>query len=73
LLLDKGAPVNARGPNGLTPLMMAARYGSETIVDCCWPAAPTARRATNRRVGRRPCTRGRARLLVEKLQPAAGR
>jgi hypothetical protein len=33
LLLDKGAPVNARSPNGSTPLMMAARYGSEQSVD----------------------------------------
>jgi ankyrin repeat protein len=33
LLLDKGAPVNARSPNGTTPLMMAARYGSEQSVD----------------------------------------
>lgn len=33
LLLDAGAPVNARSPNGTTPLMMAARYGSEASVD----------------------------------------
>jgi uncharacterized protein len=32
LLLDKGAPVNARAPNGTTPLMMAARYGNEASV-----------------------------------------
>ncbi|MED5622007.1 ankyrin repeat domain-containing protein [Ideonella sp. BN130291] len=32
LLLDKGAPVDARAPNGTTPLMMAARYGSEASV-----------------------------------------
>ena len=29
MLLDKGASINARSPNGSTPLMMAARYGSE--------------------------------------------
>jgi len=28
-LLEHGAPVDARSPNGSTPLMMAARYGSE--------------------------------------------
>ena len=28
LLLDRGADLNARSPNGSTPLMMAARYGS---------------------------------------------
>jgi ankyrin repeat protein len=29
LLLDRGAPIDARSPNGSTPLMMAARYGDE--------------------------------------------
>jgi ankyrin repeat protein len=33
LLLDKGAAIDARSPNGDTPLMMAARYGSEASVD----------------------------------------
>jgi ankyrin repeat protein len=33
LLLDRGAPVDARSPNGTTPLMMAARYGSERSVE----------------------------------------
>lgn len=28
LLLDRGAAIDARSPNGTTPLMMAARYGS---------------------------------------------
>lgn len=32
-LLKKGAEANARSPNGTTPLMMAARYGSEGAVD----------------------------------------
>jgi uncharacterized protein len=32
LLLDKGAPVDARSANGSTPLMMAARYGDEQSV-----------------------------------------
>ena len=32
LLLDRGAEVNARAPNMNTPLMMAARYGSEDNV-----------------------------------------
>jgi ankyrin repeat protein len=29
MLLDRGAPIDARSPNGTTPLMMAARYGVE--------------------------------------------
>ena len=33
LLLAKGAPLEARSPNGSTPLMMAARYGNEEAVD----------------------------------------
>lgn len=33
LLLARGAAVDARSPNGSTPLMMAARYGSEASVD----------------------------------------
>lgn len=32
LLLAKGAQVDARSPNGTTPLMMAARYGNEDSV-----------------------------------------
>jgi len=33
LLLDRGAAINARAPNGNTPLMMAARYGTFRSVD----------------------------------------
>jgi ankyrin repeat protein len=33
LLLDKGAAINAPSPNGTTPVMMAALYGSEPSVD----------------------------------------
>ncbi len=33
LLLDRGAPIDARGPTGNTPLMMAARYGAEGSVE----------------------------------------
>ena len=32
MLLDRGAEVNAASPNGSTPLMMAAQYGTETSV-----------------------------------------
>ncbi|HET6599582.1 MAG TPA: ankyrin repeat domain-containing protein [Burkholderiaceae bacterium] len=32
LLLERGATVDARSPNGTTPLMMAARYGSADSV-----------------------------------------
>jgi len=33
MLLDRGAPIDARSPNNTTPLMMAAGYGAEPIVD----------------------------------------
>lgn len=33
LLLDHGAAIDAASPNGTTPLMMAAQYGSEASVD----------------------------------------
>lgn len=33
LLLTRGARIDARSPNGTTPLMMAAKYGSEAAVD----------------------------------------
>ena len=33
LLLDRGAEVDVLSPNGSTPLMMAAQYGSEVSVD----------------------------------------
>lgn len=33
LFLDRGAPVNALGPNRSTPLMMAVSYGAEASVD----------------------------------------
>jgi len=32
LMLDRGADIDARAPNGNTPLMMATRYGSEESV-----------------------------------------
>ena len=32
-LIERGARVDTRSPNGTTPLMMAARYGSEESVD----------------------------------------
>ena len=33
MLLDRGAPIDARSPNQTTPLMMAAGYGAEANVD----------------------------------------
>ena len=33
LLLERGSTVDARSPNGTTPIMLAARYGAEASVD----------------------------------------
>jgi uncharacterized protein len=33
LLLERGAELNAGSPNGTTPLMMAAGYGTEAALD----------------------------------------
>src|SRR4051812_43974900 len=46
LLLSKGAALEARSPNGTTPLMMAARYGNEEAVDALL-AAGADRTASN--------------------------
>jgi ankyrin repeat protein len=46
LLLARGAPIEAHSPNGTTPLMMAAKYGTEDAVDALL-AAGADRRAKN--------------------------
>ena len=43
LLLARGARVDARSPNGTTPLMMAAQYGPETAVDALLKQGADAR------------------------------
>ncbi len=47
LLLARGAAVNALSPNGTTPLMMAAGYGSESAIPTA--ARPRCRCATSKR------------------------
>jgi hypothetical protein len=44
LLLDRGAPIDAKSPNGSTPLMMAARYGAEANVDLLLARGADAKR-----------------------------
>ncbi len=36
LLLDRGAAIDARSPTGMTPLMMAARYGAQDSAVLLW-------------------------------------
>lgn len=72
LLLDRGAPVDARSPNGTTPLMMAARYGSEAAVDLLLSRGADPRAANERRLTAADFARqgGRDRL-AERLQSLA--
>ncbi len=51
LLLDKGADVNAASPNGSTPLMMAAQYGSEDSVKLLLAAGADPKRRNQRDLG----------------------
>lgn len=48
LLLEKGADVNAASPNGSTPLMMAAQYGSEESVKYLLSAGADVKRSNQR-------------------------
>lgn len=74
LLIEKGANLEGRSPNGTTPLMMAARYGSEPNVDRLL-AAKAEIRATNEqglsavdfaKLGGRESLRKRLALLLPK-------
>ncbi len=71
-LIGKGAFIDGRSPNGTTPLMMAARYGSEANVDRLL-AAKAEIRASNEQgltavdfakmAGREPLTARLAKLM----------
>ena len=51
LLLDRGADINAESPNRTTPLMMAARYGTEENVNLLLARGADARRRNERDLG----------------------
>jgi len=71
-LLDQGAPVDARSPNGTTPLMMAARYGSEASVQLLLARGADAKARNDQRLGAADFARlaGRERL-AERLSALA--
>ena len=48
LLLDRGAEIDAASPNGTTPLMMAAQYGSEDSVRLLLNRGADAKRRNQR-------------------------
>jgi ankyrin repeat protein len=68
LLLDRAAPVDAESPNRTTPLMMAARYGSEPSVRLLLARGADPKRRNDRQLGPADFARegGRA-LLAEEL------
>jgi ankyrin repeat protein len=51
LLLDHGADINAESPNRTTPLMMAARYGSEACVSLLLARGADVRRRNELSLG----------------------
>ena len=74
LLLSKGAPLEARSPNGSTPLMMAARYGNEEAVDALLAAGAdrTAKNDLGMNASAFAASAGRDRLAA-RLRPAQAR
>jgi uncharacterized protein len=72
LLLTRGAPVDARSPNGTTPLMMAARYGNQDSVDVLLKAGANARLRNDRDLGAADFARAEGRTaLASRLETLA--
>ena len=72
LLLSKGALLEARSPNGSTPLMLAARYGNEEAVDALLAAGGdrTLKNDLGMDASAFAASAGRERLAA-RLKPAA--
>ena len=51
LLIERGAEIDAVSPNGTTPLMMAAQYGSEDSVKLLLEHGADAKRRNQRNLG----------------------
>lgn len=74
LLLDRGAPIDAESPNRSTPLMMAARYGTEASVDLLLARGADAKRKNDLGLSAVEFARQSGRdFLIERLQKAAQR
>ena len=74
LLLDKGAPIDARSPNGSTPLMMAARYGSEASVELLLARGANPKLRNQRNLSAADFARMDGRdALAQRLEAAAAR
>jgi ankyrin repeat protein len=72
LILARGAPIDARSPNASTPLMMAAKYGSEDAVDALLAAGADrgAKNALGMDASAFAASAGRDRLAA-RLKPEA--
>jgi ankyrin repeat protein len=74
LLLDHGAPVDATSPNRSTPLMMAARYGTEESVELLLARGANPKRRNDLQLDAVEFARQSGRdFLVERLQRAITR
>jgi uncharacterized protein len=74
LLLDRGAPLEARGPFGHTPLMMAARYGTEPSVELLLSRGADPKLRTEEQLDAIELARLSGRdFLVQRLQRAVTR
>jgi len=74
LLLDRGAAIEAPSPNRTTPLMMAARYGSEGSVDMLLARGADATRRNDLQLDAADFAQQAGRdFLVERLRRAAKR
>lgn len=72
LLLDRGAAIDARSPNGTTPLMMAARYGDERSALLLLERGADARKRNERELTAADFARMAGRTgLAERLEKAA--
>jgi len=74
LLVERGAPLDARSPNGTTPLMMAARYG--TVDGVAYLLARGADKSLKNDLGLDAADFAKAggkEMLVERLRAAAAK
>jgi uncharacterized protein len=72
LLLERGAEIDAGAPNGTTPLMMAAQYGSEASVALLLARGADVKRRSQLDLSAVDFARKAGRLaLVERLEQAA--
>jgi uncharacterized protein len=74
LLLERGAPLEARSPGKDTPLMMAARYGAEASVDLLLARGASAAATNERNLDAIDMARNAGRdYLVERLAKSVKR